>query len=166
MENLLSIVSLIVGIGALIQAYRYQRSANEVNKRTKQIQKYIETVLNHSNLINMYMFLSIRDMAKDIKVISTNKNAPLSLKKDTITFSKGIDYSKDNSEKCKQIIFESNLMKYKLNINSVTEFLNNDEQTLKIPLKFELGKEDIEQFMSMSAELLEYDICVLHNIHF
>ena len=156
----ISIAGLVVGIGALIQAALYNRSANKLNKQTEQMQKYVENTINHSNLINMYTFLSVRDMAKD------TKGTPISLAKDTVIFNKRATYSQSNSDTCKKIIFESGVIKPKVYGEKVTEFLNNNEQTLKITLKSELCKASIEQFMSMSAELLEYDICVLHNIHF
>lgn len=156
----LSIAGLAVGIVALIQAAYYNHSANKLNKRTEQMQKYVENTINHSNLINMYTFLSVRDMAKDIK------ETPILLTKDTVIFNKSTTYSQDNSDKCKQIIFESGVMKPKVYGDKVTKFLSNNEQTLKINLRSEMNKSSIEQFMSMSAKLLEYDICVLHNIHF
>ena len=164
--DLLSIIGLIVGIGALIQAAWYNHSANKLNKRTEQLQKYVENTITHSNLINMYTFLSVRDMAEYINAASPNGKVAISLTKDTVIFNKSLDYSQNNSNKCKQIIFESGVIKPKVYGDKVTEFLNNDEQTLKITLKYELSKESIEQFISMSAKLLEYDICVLHNIHF
>lgn len=161
----LSIAGLLVGIIALIQAAWYNHSANILNKKTEQMQNYIENTINHSNLINMYSFLSIRDISKT-KISSDNDIETLSFVKDTIIFNKGTYYSKTNAEECQKIIFDSGVIKPKLYSNEITSFLKNDTRTLKITLKSELSKGNIENFLSMSAKLLDYNITLLHNIHF
>jgi len=108
--DLLSICGLIVGILALIQAYIYNRSANQLNERTVQMQKYVENMINHSNLLNMYTFLGVRE------ILGNDKNADgtiqkLSFTKDTVEFIKGLDYAVQNSDSCKEIIFQSGVMK-------------------------------------------------------
>lgn len=163
--DLLSICGLIVGILALIQAYIYNRSANQLNERTVQMQKYVENMINHSNLLNMYTFLGVRE------ILGNDKNSDgtiqkLSLTKDTVVFIKGLDYAVQNSDSCKEIIFQSGVMKPKVYGEKVLDFLNSDEKTLKITLKSEISKSSIEDFMSMFSSLLTYDISVLHNIHF
>lgn len=163
--DLLSICGLIVGTLALIQAYIYNQSANQLNERTVQMQKYVENMINHSNLLNMYTFLGVRE------ILGNDKNADgtiqkLSFTKDTVVFIKGLDYAVQNSDNCKEIIFQSGVMKPKVYGEKVLAFLNSDEKTLKITLKSEISKSSIEDFMSMSSSLLTYDISVLHNIHF
>lgn len=161
----ISIAGFIIGAIAVLQAAWYNHSANKLNKRTEQMQKYIENTINHSNLINMHTFLSIRELLKN-NTVSSADTVTISLAKDTVIFNKSAAYSKNNADKCKQIIFESGVIKSKVYGNAVSHFLATDEPELKITLKSELSKKDIEKFMSMSAHLLEYDICVLHNIHF
>ncbi len=165
----LSIAGLIVGICALVQAALYNHSAKKLNKQTEKIQaqtqKYVENIINHSNLINMYTFLKVREIAETANA-SLNNHIHLSMTKDTVIFTKSITYSKNNATQCEQIIFKSGVMKPRVYGKGVSNFLRTEEQTHKITLRYELSRDDIEHFMEMSAALLEYDICVLHNIHF
>lgn len=161
----LSIAGIIVGAAALIQAAWYNYSAEKFNKRTVQMQKYVENMITHSNLFNMYTFLEIREMTRKDQDNVAGKQV-VSLAKDTITFNKSIDYSNINADKCKDIIFESGTVKPKVYGDKISAFLNSSDQVLKITLKFELTKEGVDRFISMTARLLEYDICVLHNMHF
>ena len=164
--NVISIASLVVGVIALIQAACYNYSAKKTNKRTEQMQnhmdqmqKYMENMINHSNLLNMYTFLGVREMLGTDK-ISSEGTPIISLTKDTVIFTKGIDYSTQNADACKQIIFQSGVMK------PISDFLSSDAKTLKITLRSEVSKSSIEDFMSMSSSLLDFDVSVLHNIHF
>ena len=170
--NVISIASLFVGVIALIQAACYNHSAKETNKRTEQMQnhmdqmqKYMENMINHSNLLNMYTFLGVREMLGTDK-ISSEGTPIISLTKDTVIFTKGIDYSTQNADACKQIIFQSGVMKPKVYGKHVSDFLSSDAKTLKITLRSEVSKSSIEDFMSMSSSLLDFDVSVLHNIHF
>ena len=57
-------------------------------------------------------------------------------------------------------------MKPKVYGKHVSDFLSSDVKTLKITLRSEVSKSSIEDFMSMSSSLLDFDVSVLHNIHF
>lgn len=168
----LSIAGLVVGILALLQAAYYNHSAKKTNKRTEQmqnhmdqVQKYMENMINHSNLLNMYTFLGVREMLGTDK-ISSEGTIIIPMTKDTVIFTKGVDYSTQNADACKQIIFQSGVMKPKVYGKHVSDFLSSDAKTLKITLRSEITKSSIEDFMSMSSSLLNFDISVLHNIHF
>lgn len=172
MMDPLSIAGLVVGILALLQAAYYNHSAKKTNKRTEQmqnhidqVQKYMENMVNHSNLLNMYTFLGVREMLGTDK-ISSEGTIIIPMTKDTVIFTKGVDYSTQNADACKQIIFQSGVMKPKVYGKQVSDFLSSDTKTLKITLRSEISKSSIEDFMSMSSSLLNFDISVLHNLHF
>ncbi len=172
MMDPLSIAGLVVGILALLQAAYYNHSAKKTNKRTEQmqnhidqVQKYMENMINHSNLLNMYTFLGAREMLGTDK-ISSEGTIIIPMTKDTVIFTKGVDYSTQNADACKQIIFQSGVMKPKVYGKQVSDFLSSDTKTLKITLRSEISKSSIEDFMSMSSSLLNFDISVLHNLHF
>lgn len=172
MMDPLSIAGLVVGILALLQAAYYNHSAKKTNKRTEQmqnhidqVQKYMENMINHSNLLNMYTFLGVREMLGTDK-ISSEGTIIIPMTKDTVIFTKGVDYSTQNADACKQIIFQSGVMKPKVYGKQVSDFLSSDTKTLKITLRSEISKSSIEDFMSMSSSLLNFDISVLHNLHF
>lgn len=163
--DLLSISGLIVGICALIQAAYYNHAANKLNKHTEQMQKSIETTINYTNLINMYTFLKVREISNTANQ-SSDKNMVISMVKDTIIFNKSAEYSNKNAKKCKEIIFQSGLIKPYLYEEKISHFLCSNEQMLNITLRFELSHSNLEYFLSMATHLLNYNITVLHSIYF
>lgn len=161
---IINIFSLLIGIAgaafgacAIFQSYKY-------NKQTEQIQKHIENILNNSTFLNTYTFLNVRELIKEYNRLSDKEN--IIIFKDTIIFNKAFDYSKDNSKKCLDIIYNTNIIKFKVFGDDIKTFLNNNESTLHITLRSDLQLEDIDKFLNMSSELLNYGVCVLHNIHF
>lgn len=68
----------------------------------------------------------------------------VSLIKDTIIFNKRVNYSKSNAVICEQITFNSNIIKFKVYGEKISEFLAGDEQTLDKTLKSQLSKNDME----------------------
>lgn len=153
--DIVGIIGLVVGMAALLQAYLYNRSANKTNEETRRIQKHIQKMVDYNNLVNISSFLNIRDLKQSSGII---------LKKDVVIFEKGASYLKSTAAICEKIIFDSNIVKMRVYGEQIFNFLNSDEETLKITLKFEISQKEIKSFLYMASELLKYDVCILYTM--
>lgn len=127
-NTILGIISFMLTVLAIFQAYRYKKLADKIDKDKEMIIKCIQSEI-------LYCSMLIRKMDSEIE---KNPNKKISLKKDRMCISKTSKYKGNQTVeiigKIKKETYDILKPQY---IDLIAAFLNTEEETVTVTLKYE-----------------------------
>ena len=146
MDNILSIVSLVVtiifGIIAMYQAWRYNKDSEKISSDTKYM------LVNQIRMLNQI----------EKKLKSENKSGIIDMSKDTIRFHK---LSTFDNKKSEEILNEIKHLKIKsMYINNISNFLKGNKIDYECDFVGLVGTDGIFEIYQLYTKLIKYDIVV------